>query len=189
MAIADTHGKLMQKVLIAQLAKTIPDVVFFLGDVFYSDIEAVMDCKELANIPKVGIIGNHDSHDILKEFGIGDLHLKTTEICGYKVGGFGGSIKYKDDISYLMYTNKQSEEVLANFEPCDILITHDKPCFKKPLIVHAHSGLTGIAKYIERCEPKYVLHGHVHDRNLTYFKETAIRCCYNVETIELPDRG
>lgn len=189
--VADTHGRLMQRDIAKVLDGRTPDVVFLLGDMSVDDVEALQDFEGTKNVPMYGVIGNHDSHDLLSSHGITDLHLKTMKIGEYVVGGFGGSIRYKDDPSYLMYTNPQSDEILSDFAGCDIFLTHDKPCFKpfplfKNIAVHAHSGLTGIAKYIERCQPAYAFHGHMHDRYTETHKGTKIRCCYDLEWIELP---
>lgn len=189
--VADTHGKLMQRDIARVLNNRTPDVVFILGDLSVDDIEALQDYEGTKDVPIYGVIGNHDSHDLLSRHGIIDLHLKTVKIGEYVVGGFGGSIRYKDDPSYLMYTNPQSDEILSGFAGCDIFLTHDKPCFKpfpffKSIAVHAHSGLTGIAKYIARCKPKYAFHGHMHDRYIETYNGTTIRCCYELEWVELP---
>jgi len=55
----------------------------------------------------------------------------------------------------------------------------------QPVIVHAHSGLTGIATYIERKKPKLVLHGHMHTRTEKQQGSTTIRCCYGIELVEI----
>lgn len=188
--IADTHGKLTAGRIRTFLYKRTPDVIFLLGDLSEDDIKALYECKDTKNVPKYGVIGNHDEYSLLKDNGIIDLHLKTAKIGDYTVGGFGGSLRYKNDASYLMYTNPMSEEVLKELAPCDILITHDKPCFKsfplaKKMALSAHSGLTGIAKYIKRCEPKYAFHGHIHKPSITTHKKTIIRCCYELDWVEI----
>jgi len=55
----------------------------------------------------------------------------------------------------------------------------------KPVIVHAHSGLTGIATYIEQKNPKYVFHAHMHANYVTQYENTTIRCCNGIELVEI----
>ncbi len=191
--VADTHGKLQEKHLKPAFGKKI-DAVFCLGDVFPEDLKLIQSCEMLKETPKFGVIGEEDEHSVLKKYQIQDLHLKTTVLNGYRIGGFGGSLRFKDDLSGLMYTNPQSEEVLDGFDKCDILLTHDMPCFKpfpffKHIALHSKCGMTGIAKYIRKNHPKFVFYGHIHEPNRTHFDGTDIRCCYGVETIEIPDKS
>ena len=80
----------------------------------------------------------------------------------------------------------------------DILITHDKPYFEKPseeeyegLCTDAHMGLYGIGKYIMENRPKYIIHGHLHKRDIKQIiysdsdKRSVLRCCYKTEYFSL----
>ena len=186
--IADCHGSLMQRELkdIIEL----PDIVFLLGDNFHSDLETVFDF--FANrfsgekISFIGVTGNHDEKNLLKEFKkITNIHRNIFCCKNLKIGGFSGSIKYKPDNYYTMFTNEESEQQLSELPDCDLLITHDKPCFVKPETVTSHSGLTGIGNYIRERNPKIVLHGHLHDRYVEQYENTIIRCCYRVENFNI----
>lgn len=189
LVVTDAHGKLMQENIEDALDGECPDIVLMLGDNMYEDIEAIRDCMSKLDIPIVGISGNHDDTNLLSELGITNIHMNTVQFKGVKISGFGGSIKYKDDSSKLLFTNEQSEVMLSDFPPCDIFITHDKPCFEKHLnenSIHSHSGLTGIARYIENNRPELHLHGHLHE---CYVKKhsggTMVRCCYGAELIKI----
>ena len=137
LAVADCHDKLLFKELensegLAE--KFVPskfDAVFFLGDNSANDIECVQDflrAKKI-NAPYYGILGNHDYSGTLKRRGVKDIHLETVTIQGFRVGGFGGSFRYKEDKSYMMFTNEQSLSLLEDFPACDIFITHSNPQF------------------------------------------------------------
>lgn len=187
MTIADSHGKLMQKDIIAALNENaMPDYVFLLGDNAVDDIEAVLEVFKDKGVPILGVAGNHDKKTILEQFGrIEDIHGRQISTNGIAVGGLSGSIKYKDDDYYALLTNEESEAVMREMPPCDILLTHDKPCFNEPKEVTAHSGLTGIGTYINEKSPRFVLHGHLHERYIKKYKNTIIRCCYGVEVFEI----
>jgi len=61
-------------------------------------------------------------------------------------------------------TEVQAEEVLANMEPADILITHSPP--KGLVDLHArlgHLGSVAVRGWIKDNQPKLVFCGHVHD--------------------------
>lgn len=128
LTVADCHGRLRESELLETLDGRKPDVIFFLGDNEYNDIECVKE--NLKGIQMFGILGNHDSPDILERTEIENLHLKIVSYDGFLIGGFGGSIRYKNDSSHLLFTNEESEELLKDFPYADILITHDKPCFR-----------------------------------------------------------
>lgn len=194
MTIADSHGKLMQKDVKEVLDNNAyPDVVFFLGDNFPSDIEAALEV-----IPKsvkwiFGVTGNHDAKDALAPYSkrildVSEASYATGNMVSsddYCVGGLSGSIRYKDDDYYSMLTNEESERIMDSKPWCDILITHDKPCFNVPKVLDSHSGLTGIGDYILKKKPQLVLHGHLHERYIKQLGNTIIRCCYGVELFDV----
>lgn len=189
MTVADCHDKLTEREVREQMdASGNIDAVLFLGDNSAGDIECVLSVIP-DGIPCYGITGNHDNKDLLKnngQWGIKDLHCRVDK-GEISIGGFGGSIKYKEDTHHLMFTNAESIEMLSDMPYADILITHDKPCFDNPSpeTIHSHSGLKGIAKYIREKKPKAVLHGHLHDKYVLKADDTYIRCCYRIEVFSI----
>lgn len=184
LVIADGHGSLMQAEIQEALQGEAPDIVFFLGDNTHEDIDAVQDI--LRDVPMIGVHGNHDFHGTLEEHHIQDLHGQVIEWNGFTIGGFGGSIRYKEDSRYVMFTNEESEQIMSQMPKCDLLLTHDKPCFETPKYIHAHAGLTGIGQYIETNHPAICLHGHLHEKNIQmHAGGTIIRCCHRAEYITI----
>ena len=226
LTVADCHGRLGESELLETLDGRKPDVIFFLGDNEYNDIECVK--TNLKDVQMFGVIGNHDELDILERCRIENLHRRVINFDGFLIGGFGGTVKYKNDSSRLLFTNQESEELMNGFPQVDILITHDKPCFRvekksdiseqekpdktlfqkvkdlflksdtgdetsdeaeakptEPEYEPAHSGLTGIAEYIQRKRPSYVLHGHLHEPHIEVCYGTTIRCCFRTEFFAL----
>ena len=191
LTIADCHGSLSEAELSAKVA-VCPDIVFLLGDNDYGDLEYIVSFfKEVFpnnGIPLLSLSGNHNDPNLLKdEFAadIIDLHRNIYIFNNIRIGGFSGSIRYKPDPRFTMFTNEESEQMLSELADCDILLTHDKPCFKKPKEINSHAGLTGIGTYIKERKPPVVLHGHLHDRYIENYKETQIRCCYRVESFQI----
>ena len=183
--IADCHGTLKERELI-DAAEVVPDIVVLLGDNTPSDLDLIVEFFTKAGFcpSMVGVTGNHDEEALLRNYysdKIADLHMKEKSLNSITFCGFDGSIRYKPDKRYAMYSNEESEEMLSSLSSCDILIAHDKPCFKKPKTLTSHSGLTGLGDYIKANNPKLMLHGHLHDRYIKKYKNTVIRCCYRVE--------
>lgn len=202
--ITDAHGTLRTKCpnLFSNLAVS-PDIILLLGDNYYEDLEYIISSykanEELRNVKILGIVGNHEDRSLLDKFPDViqmDHTVKSIVVRdrAVTIGGLSGSVKYKNNNTYCLRTHKESVELLRDVGKCDILMTHDKPCFELPeddeydeLCTNAHSGLYGIGKYILENGPRYVVHGHLHERYIKRFRntetgtETFIRCCYVME--------
>ena len=189
LTIADGHGTLTPKKLKRLLRGRVIDAVFFLGDNYPKDIEAVLTVVP-PQVPKLGVVGNHDMEDYLSRYGVTDLHGRTMSLFGYTIGGFEGAAKYRISKKRIMYTNKQSEKILGKMPCCDILLTHDRPRFQRWLLGNAdheicgvHSGLTGIGNYIRAHHPKYLFFGHYHVRFICFMFGTLMRCCFRAQIV------
>jgi len=129
--IADTHGNLLQMKM-REVIQCKPDVIFLLGDVAPEDFITIQSFSFLRDVPIFGVVGNHDDPIILQRNGIIDLHLNVVQFKGLTIGGYGGSIKYKNNDAYFMlHTNDESEQELEGLPSCDILLCHDRPCFRE----------------------------------------------------------
>ena len=136
------------------------------------------------NLPCFGIPGNHDeSWDPYEGTHIQNIHGKVIDFKGIKIGGIGGSIRYKDSDNPLL-TDEESKEILENMEGCDILLTHDG--VKHPEKDFAHSGLAGISEYLEKWDIPYHFYGHFHHPQEEILPNgTKSICFYGVTMIEL----
>ena len=208
LVITDAHGKLKTKCqdLFSNLTSN-PDFILLLGDNYYEDLEYIISQYkangELCNVRILGIVGNHDDRNLLDNFPdiIQMDHTARSFVIHDRtitVGGLSGSVKYKDNNTRCLRTHKESVDLLMDVGKCDILMTHDKPCFELPeddeydeLCTNAHSGLYGIGKYILENGPGYMVHGHLHERYVKRLRsietgaETFIRCCYMVEQFSI----
>lgn len=171
----------MKALLLADAPPDIPlkdlvrevDIIIDLGDMLEPWIA---DLKDLA-IPKIGVHGNHDfdrtynptQTDFFPRLGITNLHLNPTEIGGLTYVGFDGAMGYvyaENDQPYqeIDLARYRSElEKLKDIEKCDVFVTHG-PSLRTldlPRIL-GHKGIGAFRKFIERTEPKYHLHGHMH---------------------------
>lgn len=185
LTVADGHGCFSSDALKQEIiGKPTPDVILFLGDNDYDDLEAVANLYP--NVPKYGILGNHDmkidgKDTVLDEAGIPNIHLKIVECKGIKIGGFEGSIRYKPSSYYPLYSGKESLDLLADFPYCDVFITHSPSQFFEPDVINAHTGLLGVGQYVRDKRPQVHLYGHLHQRSSTMYMATSEKCCYGLE--------
>lgn len=135
------------------------ELIITLGDLEYTQIAELESIKD---IPKIGVYGNHCTPGYMELLGITDLHLKTTTINGLTFGGFDGSHRYKRDEFAKMYTQEEAIELMNEFPYVDVFIAHSPPDGINDEDDPAHKGLLALRQYIDRCKPKYFLHGHTY---------------------------
>ncbi len=135
------------------------DLIITLGDLEYMQIAELDFIKD---IPKIGVYGNHCTPGYMEQLGIMDLHLKTVELNGLTFGGFEGSHRYKKDEFAKMYTQEEALELMIDFPHVDVFIAHSPPASINDEDDPAHQGLLALRHYLDRCKPKYFLHGHTY---------------------------
>lgn len=147
---------------------TVPalDAAFTLGDISVSELLRI---KELIpDIPIFGILGNHDSLDVLDKAGIPDIHGKIVDVNGIRFAGFSGSVKYKNG-PYAMFSQRESLNIAKSLPEADVLLSHDKAYQGKNKIFwseyskYPHEGLVGISLYLRKKSPLLHIHGHIHE--------------------------
>lgn len=171
--IADTHNCLHGKNEILEYIKNNKDYdcCILLGDHSSEDLSKIL---QIVPIDKIyGVLGNHDSWDKYKQFGISDLNGKVIKIKGAKVAGIGGSFKYKNVSDYVLYTHEESVKIAENMRNADILVTHDIP-YLNDNHNPAHDGLKGITKYIYKNHVPIHIHGHLHEDSKKVLKNGTI---------------
>lgn len=164
LAIADRRPKI-----------SIPDVVrdsnveliITLGDL---TVEDIIQLKEVNDIPKIGVYGNHDSGMYMPGLGIWDMHLKIWDYKGLRFGGFQGCVRYKDNPDAIMYTQQEARQLMANFPAVDVFLCHCPPRGLNDEEETAHQGFEALREYIEQQPPRLLLHGHTYPS-----EETVIR--------------
>jgi len=160
LAIADRPPT---KSIIETIRQNEIDLVCTLGDLTHFDL---YELEHITHIPKIGVYGNHDSGNYFEPLGIINLHLRVFEFKGIKFGGFEGCVRYKDTPHAIMYTQEEAQKMLESFKCVDVFITHAPPygVNDEPEEL-SHQGFKALRKYINRCHPKYLLHGHTYPQN------------------------
>ena len=101
------------------------------------------------------------------------MHLKTFEFSGLTFGGFGGAWRYKPQGPHL-YEQNEVERLLASFPPVDVFVAHNSPRLIHDRDDEVHIGFYAFTAYINRCQPKYFLHGHQHHDDETVVGKTRV---------------
>lgn len=152
------------------------DLIVTLGDFTFEDIVALRD---ITHIPKIGIYGNHCSGTYMPLLGIENMHLKTAEYFGWRFGGFQGCVRYKENPDAIMYTQQEATQLLTQFPPVDIFLSHCPPYgINDDPNELAHQGFTALRAYLDATPPKLWLHGH------TYPSTETLITNYNATRIE-----
>lgn len=184
LVITDTHGMLNHDCLKNTLAYSI-EAVFLLGDINPDELKELKSFSVENDLFICGIPGNHDSFNELSEAGIINLHSTTVKFKDLVIAGFGGSWKYKNTNSGVLFTNNECSDCMAVLPKCDILLTHDRPNYDKEETNMVHQGLIGITEYIEKNKPKYLLHGHCHESETIQYDNTIVYSCYGISIVHL----
>jgi len=134
------------------------DAILCLGDLDRAWIETIAAVP----VPRVGVHGNHDEENVLRELEVDDLHLRRTALCGLTFAGFEGCVRYSSN-SHYQYTQKQAAKMIKKLPAADVLICHCPPLgVNDDPTDPAHVGWEALRDWVERHEPKHLLHGHTH---------------------------
>jgi len=133
--------------------------VFCLGDLDRAWIESLMSL----DLPRYGVHGNHDPENVLRELEIEDLHLRRTQIGGgMTVTGFEGCVRYRKGGTY-QYTQREATKLARRLPAADVLLCHCPPAgINDDPDDAAHVGFDGLRAWVDRHQPRHLLHGHTH---------------------------
>jgi Icc-related predicted phosphoesterase len=147
------------------------------GDLPYYYMEFVVTTLGL---PAYFVHGNHDTPQHLNDGTIIDqprgwTNLEGRSVCheGLLIAGLGGSIRYQPKGEH-QYSQREmmaralllAPKLLLNRRRygryLDVLISHSPPHAIQDGSDYAHKGFHALRFLIERFEPRYMVHGHVH---------------------------
>lgn len=183
--ITDTHNCLTYDKETLEYIKNVKDYDYciLLGDHSAEDLYEIT--KIIPNEKLCGVLGNHDSWEKYKEYGINNIDGKVIDINGVRIAGISGSFKYKNSDQYALYTHEESIEIANNMQEADIFVSHDK-AFTEKQYGDAHDGLKGITHYIYKNKIPLHIHGHLHEESENILKNgTKSICLYKAKLINL----
>jgi Icc-related predicted phosphoesterase len=155
LALADKRPPMDPALMAAKLGV---QAVVCLGDLDRAWIEPLTGLA----LPKLGVHGNHDPPDLLREVEVEDLHGRRTSMCGMTVAGFEGCVEYGGGGPH-HYTQKQASRLARRLPAADVLLCHCPPLgINDDPEDPAHIGFEGLRAWVDRHQPRHVLHGHTH---------------------------
>ncbi len=172
------------------------DLILSSGDLnpFYLSFLVTM-----STAPLLYIHGNHDKcYATRPPEGCECIEDKLVTIKGLRILGLGGSMWYSG--SAHQYTEKQMEKRIRKLRyqlwragGVDIVLTHSPVRGYGDCDDRAHRGFECLADLIDKYQPKYLVHGHIHaeysSKKLVRERQrgnTTIINCYERYLLELP---
>lgn len=193
MALADTPDKMLWEHLDKALLQDV-DLILSCGDL-PAEYLSFITCFTKA--PVLYVHGNHDAgYERKPPEGCECIDGEIFRFQGIRILGLGGSMRYKP--GPCMYTEKEMArrifklrfKLLIN-RGFDILLTHSPAYQLGDEDNLPHRGFKVFLKLLDRYQPKFMVHGHVHQsycanfiRVRTYGKTTVInadkRCIFEI---------
>lgn len=141
------------------------DLILSCGDLSREYLEFLVT---MARCPLYYVPGNHDeSFDLHPPEGCESIDGRLVEYQGVRILGLGGSYHYRHGSQ--QYTERQMAARVRRLgwrlrrqKGFDILLTHAPARGINDLDTPAHRGFECFLDLIDRWQPKYFLHGHVH---------------------------
>jgi Icc-related predicted phosphoesterase len=181
LALADKRPPLDPALMAEQLRA---EAVICLGDLDRAWIEPLTHLR----IPRVGVHGNHDPPGLLREVEVDDLHGRRTALGGLTIAGFEGCVRYGKGGPH-HYTQRQASKLARKLPGADVLISHCPPRgINDDPDDPAHVGFEGLLEWVERHQPRHILHGHTHPiagRTMSEFGGTRVHWIQGAKVLQL----
>jgi predicted phosphodiesterase len=161
-----------------------PDLVLSCGDLPFDYLEYIVS---RANVPLIYVPGNHDpglapadttwsplgaEPPVQGPQGCDNADGRVIEVVGLRIGGLGGSIRYKPGPN--QYTQAQMRrralaleirlrlKMVRRSRKLDVLLTHAPPFGGGPPADPTHVGFAAFNRIFKVLDPTLHVHGHVH---------------------------
>jgi Icc-related predicted phosphoesterase len=149
------------------------------GKPFLSGIELIIACGDLPpeyltslraryDVPLLYVLGNHDlRYDSAPPIGCRSIDRRLILYNDIRILGFSGSRWYNGNINQYTeqemtgFTRKMWFQLWRN-RGVDLIITHAPPRYIKDAEDRCHRGFHAFRKLIDKYQPKYLIHGHIH---------------------------
>ena len=143
------------------------------------DYDLIISCGDLnakylsfivtmAKVPVLYVHGNHDtSYERTPPEGCDCIEDEIIVYNGLRILGLGGCKKYHDGLH--QYTEREMRKRIRKLrwklwrhKGVDIVVTHAPPAGVGDSDDPAHRGFEAFLPFLDKYQPKYLLHGHVH---------------------------
>ena len=160
------------------------DAILCLGDLDRAWIESLSGVR----IPRIGVHGNHDPPDLLREVEVDDIHGRRISLGGMTFAGFEGCVRYGHGGPH-HYTQRQATKIAKRLPGADILLSHCPPLgINDDPEDPAHIGFEGLRDWVEQHRPRHLLHGHTHPlpgHVLDRYGDTRVHWISGAQVIDL----
>lgn len=172
------------------------DLIISCGDLKASYLSFLVT---MARCPVLYVHGNHDtSYEQKPPLGCDCIDDKIVVYNGVRILGLGGCRKYRPGA--YQYSEKQMRKRIRKIrfhlwraKGVDIVVTHAPAEGVGDQTDPAHRGFAALRALLDRYQPKYMLHGHVHlcygqdkTRQRQYGNTTVINACERY-VLEIPE--
>ena len=151
------------------------DLILSCGDLRPEYVEFLVT---MAHCPLVYVHGNHDDSYGRDPQGCICADDRIVEVCGLRILGLGGSYFYRE--GKYMYTEKQMKGRIRKLwfqlkrrKGFDILLTHAPARGLNDLDTLPHRGFECFNTLMDKYEPSYFIHGHVHRNYGVHIPQTV----------------
>lgn len=140
------------------------DLILSCGDLKAEYLEFLVT---MGRAPVLYVPGNHDDYARRAPEGCDCIDGKLVTVGGLRILGMGGSALYSGGPN--QYTEAQMRRRLRKMDwrlrragGLDLLLTHAPPHGYGDAEDYAHRGFDCFLPFLDRWQPKYLIHGHVH---------------------------
>lgn len=176
-----------------------------------SDFDLILACGDLkaeylsflvtmARCPVLYVHGNHDGgYETAPPEGCDNIDGHFVTYNGLRILGLGGCRRYRPGVH--QYTDRQMrwriwrlKRQINRHKGVDIVVTHAPPLGLGDSDSHTHRGFAALRELIDKYQPQYLVHGHVHmnyglrnPRQIAYNGTTIVNA-YERHVLVLPDK-
>ena len=173
------------------------DLILSCGDLKASYLSFLVT---MGNRPVLYVHGNHDGgYATEPPEGCDCIDDRVVTYNGVRILGLGGCLWYHEGAH--QYTERQMRRRIRKLrfqlwktKGVDIVVTHAPPRGIGDLNDAAHRGFESLLELLDKYNPQYLIHGHVHlrygldqPREHTYKNTKVINACERF-TLDIPDR-
>ena len=170
-AVADIHGRSDRlRAILANVALHRPDVLVMAGDIFKGRRPGVLEkLVSGISVPILSIGGNSDGrrlNTVPDRFaGLKTLHLMRETVQGIEFVGISGTLPLPFH-SRLGFREAGQEACAARLlSEHSVLVVHPPPYGTRDRVFgRFHAGSRAVARLVDRCSPRLVLCGHIHEQ-------------------------
>lgn len=172
------------------------DLIISCGDLKASYLSFLVT---MGRSPLLYVHGNHDgSYDVKPPEGCECIEDKIYVHNGLRILGLGGCRWYHPGPH--QFTEKEMQRRIRKLryqlwkhKGVDIVVTHAPPEGLGDAEDNAHRGFAVFRKFIDKYQPKYWIHGHVHlnygiMERVVEYNGTQVINAYERYTLEMPDK-